>query len=233
MKRLHAVRLVQWYHFVDETFRLAGSCLLLGDNGSGKSTVLDAIQLALVADLSEVRFNKAANEQSRRGLYGYVRHKLGSEDEQRPGFQRYGRGGCSSYVMLEFRDDADPGSDFVAGVVLEATESDSNVHKSHFVLPGLRVDAVPAVQPGDLVRTLRDFRSTLKNIPGARSSLDVGTYRDELRHRLGVLPPSFHRLLVKALSFIPLGRVKQFVFDYLLEPLPIDTAALQSNLDHY
>ena len=83
MRRLEAVRLVQWYHFQDETFPIGGSCLLLGDNGSGKTTVLDAIQVALVADLSEVLLNRAANEKSRRTLYGYVRWKIGSEDESR------------------------------------------------------------------------------------------------------------------------------------------------------
>ena len=44
MIRLEAVRLVNWYHFADETLRLGGSCLFLGDNGSGKSTILDALQ---------------------------------------------------------------------------------------------------------------------------------------------------------------------------------------------
>ena len=95
MIHLAAIRLVNWYHFADETFRLGGSCLLLGDNGSGKSTVLDAVQWALVADQQQARFNKAANEQSRRSLYGYVRYKLGSEDETRPGQVRFGRGACA------------------------------------------------------------------------------------------------------------------------------------------
>jgi uncharacterized protein YPO0396 len=71
--RLDAVRLVNWYHFVDETLRLGGSCLFLGDNGSGKSTVLDAIEWALVADEQQASFNKAANEKSRLKLFGYVR----------------------------------------------------------------------------------------------------------------------------------------------------------------
>lgn len=92
MIRLRAIRLVNWYHFTDETLRLQGNLLLLGDNGSGKSTVLDAVQWALVADQSQVRFNKAANEQSRRNLHGYVRWRPGSDDEQRPGQVRYGRG---------------------------------------------------------------------------------------------------------------------------------------------
>ena len=69
MRHLEAIRLVQWYHFQDEIFPIGNSCLLLGDNGSGKTTVLDAIQVALVADLSEVQLNRAANEKSQRTLH--------------------------------------------------------------------------------------------------------------------------------------------------------------------
>ena len=68
---------------------------------------------------------------------------------------------------------------------------------------------------------------------GGRFWPDSGSYREELRHRLGVLPEQFHRLLVKALAFKPIGQVRQFVFDYLLDSRPVDTAALQSNLEHY
>src|SRR5262249_30863615 len=153
---------VNWYHFEDETFELRGSCLLLGDNGSGKSTVLDAVQLALVADLQDVRFNKAANENSRRSLYGYVRHKLGSEDAQRPGQVRFGRAPSASCVLLQFGDAEDPTAGFVCGVAMEATEADTNVSRSHFVLPGARVGEVPVIGDGDLVRTPRELRALLK-----------------------------------------------------------------------
>ena len=233
MIRLDAVRLVNWYHFADETLRFAGSCLLLGDNGSGKSTVLDALQWALVADQQQVRFNKAANEHSRRNLYGYVRWKLGSEDDTRPGQVRFGRGGCAAYVLLQFTDERDPAGDFTCGIAMEASEADTGVSRLHVVLPRVRVSDVPAVAPGDLVRPLRDFRSAVREIPQARLFADAGTYRDELRHRLGALPEAFHRLLVKALDFKPLGQVKDFVFNYLLDARPVDTAALQANLEHY
>lgn len=233
MIRLEAVRLVNWYHFADETLRLGGSCLLLGDNGSGKSTVLDALQWALVADLQQARFNKAANEHSRRNLYGYVRWKLGSEDESRPGQVRFGRGACASYVLLQFTDERDPAGDFTCGVAMEATEADGNVSRVHVVLPRTRVADVPAIAPGDLVRPLRDFRAAVREIPQARLFPDAGTYRDEIRHRLGALPEAFHRLLVKALDFKPMGQVRDFVFNYLLDARPVDTVSLQANLEHY
>jgi uncharacterized protein YPO0396 len=233
MIRLAAIRLVNWYHFADETFLLGGSCLLLGDNGSGKSTVLDAVQWALVADQQQARFNKAANEQSRRNLYGYVRYKLGSEDEARPGQVRFGRGACASYVILQFADDRDPAGDFVCGIAMEATEADTHVARAHFVVPRSGAADIPAIAPGDLVRPLRDFRQALRAMPQARLFADAGTYRDELRHRLGALPEAFHRLIVKALDFKPIGEVRDFVFHYLLDERPVDTAALQANLEHY
>jgi uncharacterized protein YPO0396 len=238
MRRLERVRLVQWYHFQDEVLPIGASCLLLGDNGSGKTTILDAIQVALVADLTDVLLNRAANEKSRRALYGYVRWKIGAEDESRLGAVHFGRGACTSYVMLEFADDADPSRAFTGGIGFEATETDTDVAKVYFVVPGTGAADIEAIMTGDnssddrVVRPLRDFRLWLRG-HGGQYWPDAGTYREELRQRLGVLPESFHRLIVKALAFKPIGQVRQFVFDYLLDPRPIDTASLQDNLEHY
>ncbi|HEY1525097.1 MAG TPA: ATP-binding protein [Candidatus Angelobacter sp.] len=162
MKLLENIRLVQWYHFQDETMPIGGSCILLGDNGSGKTTVLDAIQIALVADFSEILLNRAANEKSRRALYGYVRWKIGSEDESRPGEVRYGRRVCSSYVMLEFRDDQGKNS-FTCGAGFEATETDTEVTKLFFVVPDAKVadvEVVSCLVDGQrVVRPLREVKT--------------------------------------------------------------------------
>ena len=47
---------------------------IIGANGAGKSTILDAIQFVLTC--SKSYFNKAANEKSKRNLVGYVRCNL-------------------------------------------------------------------------------------------------------------------------------------------------------------
>src|SRR5215472_8448842 len=165
MRHLEAIRLVQWYHFQDEIFPIGNSCLLLGDNGSGKTTVLDAIQVALVADLSEVQLNRAANEKSQRTLHGYVRWKIGSEDELRPGSVRFGRKGCTSYVILQFSDDEDPTLGFACGIGFEANENDADVAKFFFLVPGTTVsDLATVVTQGKTktVQPLRNFRAWLR-----------------------------------------------------------------------
>lgn len=245
MKELAAIRLINWYHFEQVTLRFDGSCQLLGDNSSGKSTILDAIQFALVGDLNQVQFNKAANDKSKRSLGGYVRYKLGSEvvsddnaaDNDRERKQRFGRGACTGYVMLQFADRVEPDEGFICGSVMDASDAEST-HVEHwgFILSRAAypdVDDVPAISANDFVLPGRDFRAQIRMRPGAYPYASVKDYQEELRHRLGALPHAFHHLLVKALGFRPIGQVKQFVMDYLLDPKNVDTTSLQANLEHY
>ena len=47
MKLLKKVRLINWHRFQDETIEFGKSVLLSGENGAGKTTVLDAIQFVI------------------------------------------------------------------------------------------------------------------------------------------------------------------------------------------
>ena len=57
MKKLTRIKLVNWHYFGNETIYVNGSFLLSGENASGKSTILDAIQLILTTNTR--RFNPA------------------------------------------------------------------------------------------------------------------------------------------------------------------------------
>ena len=67
---LARIRLVGFHNFVDETIEIGaggaggGHLFLLGDNGSGKTTVLDAIHLALSG--GDIELNAAARVGGRR-----------------------------------------------------------------------------------------------------------------------------------------------------------------------
>ena len=59
--RITKIRLVNFHNFIDETIeiRSGGHLFMLGDNGSGKTTVLDAVHSVLTAGRS-MEFNSAA-----------------------------------------------------------------------------------------------------------------------------------------------------------------------------
>ena len=71
MNRKSATRLllVQWSKFQNVSVKLEGSTLFTGINGSGKSTILDAVTYLITGN---TQFNKAAKDRDRTVL-GYVR----------------------------------------------------------------------------------------------------------------------------------------------------------------
>ncbi|MEO9160240.1 MAG: ATP-binding protein, partial [Kofleriaceae bacterium] len=58
--RIETIRLVNFHNFVDEVIEVrdGGHLFLLGDNGSGKTTVLDAVHYVLAG--GELELNAAA-----------------------------------------------------------------------------------------------------------------------------------------------------------------------------
>ena len=81
MNRKSAKKLlmVQWSRFQNVCIELEGSTLVTGVNGSGKSTVLDAMTYLLTGN---TQFNKAAKDRDRTVL-GYVRGDTRSNGEAR------------------------------------------------------------------------------------------------------------------------------------------------------
>lgn len=97
--RLSCIHALNWYGYKD-SIRVEGNVLLAGVTGSGKSILMDLVQLVLVGDQRLIRFNQSATgDRSGRTLKGYC---LGDTKEEENGATQYMRQSAITYAALEF-----------------------------------------------------------------------------------------------------------------------------------
>ncbi len=230
MKQLTRIRLINWHLFENNTITCYGSTYFIGVNGVGKSTILDAIQFALVGGQRDVKFNQAAMAGSRRSLTSYVRGELGTEG------QRFLRGDTTGVVALEFRN-PDDNSHFVHGAVVDAYEDGRSPNISYFIVNHTQLnDDWFFKAPGQLFDS-RAFRRHLEHLtlpnPQARALTftRLDDYRFHLLNRLGQLKETFTAKIVKGLAFTPLTNIRDFVHSYLLDENLVDVKNLREQLE--
>jgi hypothetical protein len=174
---LARIRLVGFHNFVDETIEIGaggaaigGHLFLLGDNGSGKTTVLDAIHVALTG--GDIELNAAARVGGRRhegrSLAGIVLRQGPS------GIVR--EGASIAYAVLEL---ASATERHVVGVGLAATTLDAMVTRWGIVHRGTLEDVALTVagREGRRPRT----RDELATVLGPKAVVGrIGEYRARL-----------------------------------------------------
>ncbi|MBI3166923.1 MAG: hypothetical protein HYZ22_00485 [Chloroflexi bacterium] len=228
MKLLTRIRLINWHLFENTTVNCQGTTYFIGINGAGKSTVLDAVQFALVGGQRDVRFNQAALAGGKRTLASYVRGELGTEA------QRYLRGDATGVVALEFKNP--DGTFFAHGAVIDAYEDGRNPDVAYFIVNNSTLnDNWFFKAPGQLFDT-RAFKRHLENFAlpptaSARVFTRLEDYRVHLLNRLGQLKDTFPAKIVKGLAFSPLTDIRSFVHNYLLDENLLDVKTLQAQLE--
>jgi uncharacterized protein YPO0396 len=96
LSRIHAIN---WYGYSD-SFAVTGNLLIAGITGSGKSALMDLIQLVLVGDQRAKYNTSATGKASTRNLKSYC---LGDTKEEIDGIPQYMRPeGAVTYAALEF-----------------------------------------------------------------------------------------------------------------------------------
>ena len=228
MKLLTRIRLVNWHLFENTTINCQGTTYFIGINGAGKSTVLDAVQFALVGGQRDVRFNQAALSGGKRTLASYVRGEMGTEG------QRYLRGDATGIVALEFRN-AD-GTCFVHGAVIDAFEDGRNPDVAYFIVHNAALNDNWFFKTVGQIFDTRAFKRHLENFSlpltaQARVFSRLEDYRSHLLNRLGQLKDSFPSKIVKGLAFSPLTDIRSFVHNYLLDENLVDVKTLQAQLE--
>ncbi len=223
MKQLRKIRLINWHRFTDETIELADACLLSGENGAGKSTILDAIQLVVTA--SKNNFNKAAHEKGKRTLNTYVRCKTGQEGKP---YERTGE--ISAHVALEFYDEQKQ-IPFILGCVMDSASEEREPNIAWYLMERSELESGMFFN-GRQVRSISSFRSA----NGKAIRVWATTQKQAqsmILQRFGRLEDKFFTLIPKALAFKPISDIKDFVYSYVLDEKEVNIDALRENVRSY
>lgn len=212
-KTMRKLALIQWACFQNEVTSLDGSVLFTGVNGSGKSTILDAVTYLLTAN---TQFNLAAKDRDRT-VKAYVRGDTKSNGKDQ--FLRTGE--VVSYLAAEFYGETD-GNTFVIGVCIESPNAADRCSPSWFILRDTELSDVRMAEVKDNVLVVYPRRQM--TVKGNTLKMTDFLARDKARAQiLRVLglrcdPEKYRMKLVKMMAFNPENNIDQFIQNSVLEP---------------
>ncbi len=178
--RITKIRLVNFHNFVDETIeiRSGGHLFMLGDNGSGKTTVLDAVHYVLTAGRS-MEFNSAARvagakNSGGRSIQGIVmRYNIEANGPLNPN-------GGTTYAAVEI---AGRNGRPVTAAIGVSTNSMDERFESWGVIRECPVEELPLLQR-EGGKTRVTTKSELKTALGGNGYYgQIGAYADDLASR--------------------------------------------------
>jgi len=176
--RIKRIRLVNFHNVSNATIEVNGHLFLLGDNGSGKTTILDAVQYVLTGGGNLMEFNSAArmagSRQDGRRVQGIVLRYNVDTGPMNPV-------GGVSYAALELTDDRD--NLLTIGVGLSAYSMEERVQRWGIIISA-PLESVPwLTDEGGRVKVTeqKQMRDTLM-AKGAFYS--IGAYEKELARRI-------------------------------------------------
>ena len=237
MIKLRKLRLINWHYFVNTTADIENITFLTGANGTGKSTIIDALQIVLLGDTTGRNFNKAANEKTGRTLRGYLRCETGETSEGKVVALRPGR--FTSYIALEFYDTVKD-SHFTLGIVFECYADgrddrhffylDSGFPQNNFTNRDLLdKDVAPRAL------TYQELESFLASSQTKYRFFETNEqYRQFLKVKLGNLPDKYFTLFKKSVSFTPISDISQFITEFVCDvDKKVDIEPMRKNIEQY
>lgn len=240
MKLLETAHLVQFFLYEAESFNLVGNCAFIGENAAGKTSALDAIQIALMGTHEgAIKLNSQRDGDGRdRTIREYC---LGKLDE------RYRREFSTTYITLVFRDEKTGRIDS-AGVCIGASK-DEPKHDvlGLFVIEGLALtlpDHLETDANGQSPIEFPEFRSAVEQkakATGARAMFfkerEKTAYVEQLVRTLSgkkwIDAKEFMRAFRRSMLLKSTESVDDFVRQFLVEAESVNKSAAAAQVDDF
>ena len=221
MKKLTRMKLINWHRFTNCTIDFGSSTLISGENGAGKTTLLDAIQFVVTCSASA--FNKAAHENGKRKLTGYIRGKTGRESKP---YERTGQ--LSAHIALEFYEESRKRYFIIGAVVDSASEGQETTVR--YLIDNQQLSDKMFLNDRH-IRSINEFRAANKGIKQWCKTQNEA--KKMIQGKLGRIEDKFFKLIPKALAFKPIDDIKDFVYSYVLDEKEVNIDVLRENVRTY
>lgn len=216
--------LINWSCFQNETIELGSSTLFTGVNGTGKTTILDAMLYLLTANR---QFNKAADDKDR-NVTAYIHG-----DRKTNGSDRYLRqGNVTSYIAMEFFDPSAK-KYFVTAVCMESKNPQDTAESKWIIFDNCKLEDINfydrnALKEKRFITTAKN-NLTVKGVPvKAVEFLGRDKAVDQIKRGLGIRGDAkkFREKLLKMTAFDPERNVDKFLQDSVLADIPVHSLEL-------
>lgn len=245
MTRIVRLSMVNWYLYAVQDIEIRGATAILGPNGVGKSSLLDAVQLVVTGNNRRyLKLNASSNvtsgsvrrnrDEPSRSVHGYC---LGTVDGQRM------RENSVTHVCVTFEDE--DGSRLSAGISLLARAGEQEEETvGAFILPGgdlssedfLVEDTGGGRAPVSYDAFINGLRSRSLPVEDYRSRLGGTFTKTLLGHLAGkraVDSERFLRATRNGLQLREIASANDFVRDFVLEADPLDIQSLRDSVSRY
>lgn len=250
MMNLTDILCINWHLFDRAQITLSHNTAILGGNRTGKSTIMDAIQIVMAGGKTDFfDLNRASTQsgKTKRTVADYCRGRLSEtfwkRDESR------------TYIALVFQDAFSERPPVSIGLQYDVSPDSEKWVKpiARFVIPGLALscdDFLEFDATGDSnMASVLDWMAFEDRIKAGTEALTVAPmffgstsraedYISEYLHHLTpagqrIEPRRLLKTLVRGLAFERMESADAFVRHFLLEPNPIDIAAVRTSIQTY
>lgn len=231
MKLIRKMRLINWHFFDDQVIDFDNINVISGENGSGKSTILDALNYFISG--GTCKFNMAANAlSSGRTIETYLKAKTGFEGKP---FLR-DSDNVIGHIAVDFYDDTNH-KEIVIGLVVQLIPGGVR-GPYYYKITGSSWNDALFFSDETEVNGFDELMSAGKKQGLDIKPIGVKNASNKARKRavedaLGIPNEKYNALFGKAISFEPLGNISKFAMDFLLPREELDLSSIQGAILSY
>ena len=234
MKLLKRMLLIKWYYIEHQIINFDTVNFMTGKNGSGKSTIIDAMQIVMLGSTRGDFFNKAANDKNGRTLDGYLKGEI--SDDGDIGFKTKRSGRFTSYIALEFFDTVER-KYFTCGIVFDCYK-DAPTDHMFFILNDKIPDNHFIDEETNIAMDYKKLKAYFaKNYTSSKYTTykeSNKAYQNDFLAKMGSIKPKFFTLFKKSVTFKPIDDIEKFISEYVCDVTnEIDIEKMKDNIRQY